>query len=259
MILLGVIQGLTEFFPVSSSGHLVLFQQLFGLKEPQLLADVMLHVGTVLSLGVFLRDELLRLARAFCRLFFHPRTHVSDPEVKLILALVLASIPAALMGYLLSDAFERLFASSSVVGLALILTGFFLLLTRLAKPRSRNLTLHPLIIGVLQAIAIVPGLSRSGLTIGGALFLGWQREDAARFSFLLSIPAILGAAVFQVTKVASLPEAWPALLVGTGVSAASGYLALVLLFGAVSRGRFYVFSYYCFFAGLFALVTTIFL
>jgi undecaprenyl-diphosphatase len=259
IIILGVLQGLTEFFPVSSSGHLVLFQNLFGLKEPQIFADVMLHVGTLLSLVVFLRRDILALARGlwlFCR---NPKKFSSDPRVKMIFALVLASVPTALIGYLFSDFFESLFASLRAVGLALILTGIYLLLTKFTRERKRNLFFHPLIIGILQGAAIVPGFSRSGLTIGGALFLGWKREEAARFSFLLSIPAILGAALFQFHKIDKGSQPWSILLVGTLVSAIFGYLALILLLSVIKGGKFYSFSFYCLIAGLTALTVSFFI
>lgn len=259
IIILGVLQGFTEFFPVSSSGHLVLFQNLFGLKEPQIFADVMLHVGTLLSLIVFLRRELIELARGFWLFCRNPKKFSTDPRIKLIFALVLASIPTALIGYLFSDFFESLFASLKAVGLALIITGIYLFLTKFTKERKRNFFSHPLIIGFLQGAAIVPGFSRSGLTIGGALFLGWKREEAARFSFLLSIPAILGAALFQFHKIDSNLQPWPILLTGAVVSAIFGYLALSLLVSAIQRGRFYSFSFYCFLAGLTALTVSFFI
>jgi undecaprenyl-diphosphatase len=259
IIILGVIQGLTEFFPVSSSGHLVLFQNLFGLKEPQIFADVMLHVGTLLSLLVFLRRDLLELARGFFLFCQHPKKSSSDPRVKMIFALVLASIPTALIGYFFSGFFESLFASLRAVGLALIITGIYLFLTKYVREKNRNFFSHPLIIGFLQGAAIVPGFSRSGLTIGGALFLGWKREEAARFSFLLSIPAILGAALFQFHKIDSGTQPWLILLTGAAVSAVFGYLALTLLVSVIQRGRFFSFSFYCFFAGLTALTVSFFI
>ncbi len=259
IVILGVLQGLTEFFPVSSSGHLVLFQNLFGLKEPQIFADVMLHVGTLISLAVFLRRDILELARGFFLFCQNPQKASSDPRVKMIFALILASIPTALIGYFFSDFFESLFASLKAVGLALIITGLYLYLTKLARERKRNFFSHPLIIGLLQGAAIVPGFSRSGLTIGGALFLGWKREEAARFSFLLSIPAILGAALFQFQKIDSGTQPWSILLAGAAVSAVFGYLALTLLVSVIQRGRFYSFSFYCLFAGLTALTVSFFI
>ncbi len=253
IIFLGIIQGLTEFFPVSSSGHLVLFQNLFGLKEPQIFVDVMLHVGTLISLFVFLRRELLQLFKGLWLFVRNPQRHHSDPRVKRIFALAVASIPTALLGYFFSDFFESLFASLRTVGLALIFTGCYLFLTKWARIKQKNLLLHPFIIGILQGAAIVPGLSRSGLTIGGAMFLGWKRKDAAQFSFLLSIPAICGAAVFQFGKIDTGSQPWPIIITGVVVSAIVGYIALAVLMSVINRGKFFAFSYYCFLAGIAAI------
>jgi len=254
IIILGVVQGLTEFFPVSSSGHLVLFQNLFGLKEPQIFVDVMLHVGTLFSLFVFLRQDLIQLFKGFLLLVKAPRKHFADPRVMRIFALAVASVPTFLMGYFFSDFFESLFASLRTIGLALVFTGCYLFLTKWAKRRRENFVVHPLIIGTLQGAAIVPGFSRSGLTIGGALFLGWKREKAARFSFLLSIPAIGGAAVFQWGQINSASQPWPIIFTGVVVSAVTGYIALALLVSFINRGKFHTFSYYCFVVGITATV-----
>jgi undecaprenyl-diphosphatase len=254
IVLLGIIQGLTEFFPVSSSGHLVLFQNILGMKEPQLFVDVMLHVGTLISLVVFLRKELISLAKGFWVFAKSPKMHYADPRIKVLFALFVASVPTVIIGYFFSDFFESLFASLRKVGLALIVTGGYLFLTKFAREKQRNFFVHPLIIGMLQGAAIVPGFSRSGLTIGGGIFLGWQREEAARFSFLLSIPAILGAALYQFSKIDVGAQSWTLILTGVSVSALFGYLALALLVSVINRGKFYVFSFYCFLAGVIAII-----
>jgi undecaprenyl-diphosphatase len=259
IILLGIIQGLTEFFPVSSSGHLVLFQNLFGLREPQLFVDVMLHLGTVLSLLVFLRKELLSLGRSLLLFIRRPKKGFRDPGMNLLFALALASLPTFFIGYFFSGFFESLFASLRTVGLALVVTGTYLFLTKYAGEKKSRLPFHPFILGILQGAAIVPGLSRSGLTIGGALFLGWKRDQAARFSFLLAIPAIFGAAIFQSTKVDWGTQPWPAVLTGVVVSAVFGYIALSLLLSVVLGGKFHSFSYYCFLAGSTAIVISFFM
>lgn len=250
IILLGVIQGLTEFFPVSSSGHLVFFQNLFGLREPQLFADIMLHLGTLLSLFAFLRREILKLAQSFGNFCLNPKKNISDPNIKLIFFLAVASLPTALIGYFFHDFFESLFASLRLVGIALLITASYLLLTKFAREKRKKGILHPFVIGILQGLAIVPGFSRSGLTIGGALFLGWKRREAAQFSFLLSIPAILGASLFQVQKIDSNTQPWFLLLIGVIVAAFFGFLALTFLVRLINKGKFHSFSYYCFFVGV---------
>ena len=257
IIILGIIQGLTEFFPVSSSGHLVLFQNLFGLKEPQLFVDVMLHMGTLISLFVFLRIELRELVKGFLLFMKSPKKSRTDPQMKLIFALAVASVPTAFIGYVFSDFFESLFASLRTVGLAMVFTGCYLFLTKYAREKPKNFWLHPFIIGILQGAAIVPGFSRSGLTIGGAMFLGWKREEAARFSFLLSIPAICGAALFQLGKIDTSSQPWSVIIVGVVVSAVFGYTALALLVSVINKGKFYAFSFYCFVAGIAAVAFSI--
>jgi len=245
IILLGIIQGITEFFPISSSGHLVLMQNLLGLKEPQLLVDVMLHLGTVISLLFFLRKEIKEIFISFLRFCKKPSLKTKDPDILLVFSLLLASIPTFLIGYFFSSTFESLFESPKAVCVALFGTALFLFFTQFAKLKKPNYFLHPLIIGVLQGAAIVPGFSRSGLTIGGALFLGWKRKKATQFSFLLSIPAILGASLFQLQKSVISTQPWGIIITGVLTAAVAGYASLVLLVKIVNRGKFYLFSFYC--------------
>jgi len=254
LILFGIIQGLTEFFPVSSSGHLVLFQNLFGFEEPQIFVYAMLHFGTLLSLLVFLRRDLHSLILSAVKAVRHPRQALRDPGFKLIVMLSAASIPTFLIGYFFSNFFESLFESLSSVGIALLGTSAFLFWTKRPRDRKPPLLWHALIIGLLQGAAIVPGFSRSGLTIGGALLLGWDKSYSARFSFLLSIPAILGAALYQLHRIDLGFQSWPALAAGTLIAALVGYAALRYLTSLTIRGHFYIFAYYCAAAGIVALV-----
>ena len=253
-----MIQGLTEFFPVSSSGHLVLFQNLFGLREPQLLTDIMLHLGTLVSLLGFLRRELVELAQSWGRFCLNPKKNIKDPKIRLLFFLFLASLPIAFMGYFLYDFIESLFGSLRAVGIALLLTGSFLLLTRLAREKEKSNISHPLLIGILQGFALVPGFSRSGFTIGGALLLGWKRKEAAQFSFLLSIPAILGATFFQLQNAEASSQSWYLLLTGVIMAAVFGFIALTFLVKLIMKGKFSSFSYYCFFIGFIALLASFF-
>jgi undecaprenyl-diphosphatase len=191
-IVLGVVQGLTEFLPVSSSGHLVLLQKVFGIQEPALLFDTMLHIGTLLAVFVVLRHDILAILR-----------HIIQPLTGF---LILATIPAVVTALVFEDHIEAAFQSGRFLGFSFLLTSALLviaeLLSRRTKKTARDMNaLDAIIIGVLQAVAIIPGVSRSGATISGALSRGLDRDFAARFSFLLSIPAILGALVFQLKDI----------------------------------------------------------
>ncbi|GAB6393655.1 MAG: undecaprenyl-diphosphatase [Treponematales bacterium] len=191
-VILGAAQGLTEFLPVSSSGHLVLLQKIFGISESALLFDTMVHAGTLAAVFAVLRRDILALLRR--------------PLQPLTGYLALATIPAVIAALLFKDAIESAFASGAFLGFAFLLTGALLLaaeaLSRRRPARGAMNGIDALVIGLLQAIAIIPGVSRSGATLSGALSRGLDRNFAARFSFLLSIPAILGALVLQVKDMA---------------------------------------------------------
>jgi undecaprenyl-diphosphatase len=265
ILILGLVQGLCEFLPVSSSGHLVLAQAFLGLREPEVLLDLVLHLGTLLAVLVFYRQSLAALAR---ELRFIPSAILGGrlvplwrgrPDFRLGLLIVLGSVPTAAIGLLAHRPLEALFGSVRAVGLALLATALVLVLTRLRRtPGLRTVRLmtaaDALIIGTVQGLAIAPGLSRSGLTIACALLLGLDRELAARYSFLLSIPAILGGLALSLAQgqASSLPP-W-LLLAGLAVSAVTGYLSLRLLAYIVDRGRLPLFAPWCLLVGLAALL-----
>jgi len=255
-IILGVVQGLTEFLPVSSSGHLTIAEALFHLESPDanLTLDICLHLGTLLAVVWFLRAALL------------PYITVAgwkDAGRRRVAFLVFAaSIPTAIIGLSLKDTFEKMFASPSLVCLFLAVTGVLLLLAdsrkaMVSQPVLSELPLwKALLIGLFQGIAITPGISRSGSTIAGGMLLGIPGVEAARFSFLLSIPAVGGAALLQARKImkAGLPAdfAPSELMVGFLTSAAVGLLALKLLQFVLERQKLSVFAYYLFAASIIA-------
>jgi undecaprenyl-diphosphatase len=256
-VTLGVVQGLTEFLPVSSSGHLVIFQHLFGLREPELLFDISVHIGTLAAVvAVFYRD-IATLAAAVFRLPAMARAAggvkplvAGSEAVRLIVMIVAGSVPTALIGVYFAGIAEQLFGSIRLVGIALAVTGTFLWFTRKCPVRGRTMTgmrlRDALIIGIMQGLAIIPGISRSGATISAALYLGIDRELAGRFSFLLSIPAILGALVLSINGEAfqtTLPVGH--IIAGSLSAALIGYLALRILMVMVKGGRMYRFAPYC--------------
>jgi len=193
-VILGIVQGLTEFLPVSSSGHLVLLQKIFNINEPGLFFDTMLHAGTLTAVFIVLWKDIWSL--------------ICKPIQKLTLFLIIATIPAVITALLFKDKIEEIFKTANLLGICFLITTCFLITAELISRRktvnNEQLTINKemswidaLFIGIMQAIAILPGISRSGATISGALFRKLDRDFAARFSFLLSIPAILGALALQ--------------------------------------------------------------
>lgn len=259
--ILGLVQGLTEFLPISSSGHLVILQHLMGFKKPMLFFDIMLHLGTLGAvIAVFWQDlkkigqeEILPLLKGFCN---NPGLLSALSRARMTLLIMLATIPTGLIGYLFKEPLESLFASTYAVGFALCFTGTLLWFTKYCKKKDATLkTYQALLIGLAQGIAITPGISRSGTTIATGLFLGLSGELAARFSFLLSIPAILGAVSLELSS-STISTHTPFLptLLGTLTAALMGYLALRYLLKVISHGKLYHFSYYCWLLGALALV-----
>jgi undecaprenyl-diphosphatase len=255
---LGAIQGLTEFLPVSSSGHLVLVQELlegdfFAAGEEELFA-VVLHLGTLVPILWFYRRDIgqsLASLRPDAELggLGLWRWLQADPHRWLCVLVVVGTIPTGIIGIGLHDTFTRLFQSPTAVCFAMFVTGGLLLATRFvseARTGSASLVLwSALLIGVVQGCAITPGISRSGSTIAVALFLGIARGEAARFSFLLSVPAILGAMVLQAKDGLPLDAiAWLPMGVGFLAAVVVGYFSLVLLVALVSRGRLHHFAWY---------------
>ncbi len=242
-VILGVIQGLTEFLPVSSSGHLLVFRKLLGLSEAGLFLDTMLHFGTLLAvIAVFWRDILDMIKKPFSHL---------------TLLVIVGTIPTAIIGLFFKDFFEELAVSGVTVGWEFLATGFIIWLADRVKDKGRKEIRDisfgdTLIVGTLQGVAILPAISRSGLTIGGALFQGIHRKTAARFSFLLSIPAIMGAVVIQSAdllggKAEAIGTA--PLIIGTIVSAVTGYIAVKWMLNVIQRGSLRGFAYYVWILG----------
>ena len=264
-VVLGIVQGLTEFLPVSSSGHLVLVQHLLGITSPQLLFDVVVHLGTLLAVLAAVRQEVLAVLRGVAA---WPRLLAAGPtdagtarEGRLAAWVLVGTLPAAAVGLLLADRIEALFASVRAVGVALLVTAGLLALAERAGSRSAGLwEVGPgraLLIGLAQAVAVVPGISRSGSTLAAGMLAGVEREAAARFSFLLAVPAIAGAGLLAGLKGATGALAAPgagALAAGFVAAAASGYLAIHLLLATLRRGALRWFALYVTAVGLLAIL-----
>jgi len=264
-ILLGVIQGLTEFLPVSSSGHLVLFQKIFGIEEPVLLFDIMLHVGTLVAVFAVLWKDVWAILRK-----------LNQP---LTAYLIIATIPTVIAAFAFRSPLEKLFETGQFLGVCFLITSALLagaeLLSGRAAKNGNNASarlkkagemnwLDALVVGIMQAIAIVPGVSRSGATLSGALSRKLDRDFAARFSFLLSIPAILGAAVFQLKDLVKGGETaagtasggigMAAMIVGTITAAVVGFFAVRLMLKIVREKSLWGFAIYTGVLGILVLV-----
>ncbi len=253
-----MIQGLTEFLPVSSSGHLVFFQSFLGLKESPLFFDVMLHVSTLLAVLLFFRKDVLKVLRGGIAIV--KRREGYQEEKLLLFWIVLACLPTGLIGLLFRDWFEMLFSKPKMVGIMFFITGVGLWLIRWSTQKGRALNemgwRDAFLIGVAQGMAIIPGISRSGATISTALLRGLDRELSGRFSFLISVPAILGAMCLEWKKIGSSPE-WPIILIGMGAALGTGLLSLTFLMKVIRIGKISHFSYYCFGMGGLTLFLTL--
>ncbi len=271
-IFLGILQGLTEFLPVSSSGHLVLAQQYLGLKEPLVFFDVMLHVGTLAAIVVAYRGAIGRLVvgglSTLGKTEFYRKpiaTLNTSDELRFIWLILLGSIPTGIIAVLFKTQLESFFDKVLIVSIMLILTGIILQLPRLRpentdganSSNSEVKTWHAPLIGIAQGCAITPGISRSGTTISLALFLGIPAKTAAEYSFILSIPAILGAVALKISDIENTEI--PLYIVGAGMltSFIVGYIALRFLLAVLNRGKFSLFSYYCIALGIVSLLVAL--
>ncbi len=228
-LLLGALQGLTEWLPVSSSGHLALAEHYFGVEAP-VSFNVMLHFGTLLAVTAFFRRDLREIAG----------------DKKLLAGLAVALVPTALIGLAFKPFFESLFSSPPAIAFALLVTAAFLVLSEKLRPVKLPFFTSAFLVGAAQGFAVAPGLSRSGATIGAGLLSGVSREKAARFSFLLAVPAIAGATLLEGVKAFSFVglDAF-AVLAGVAAAAVTGYLSIGVLLGAVKKKRFSWFAAYC--------------
>lgn len=246
-IILGIIQGITEFIPVSSSAHLVITQYLLGLKEPQIFFDILLHLGTLLAVIIYFYRDILDIIKSL--------VHPKEEGFRFFVLLIIGTIPTAILGFLLKEYFKKLFSSPIYSGIFLLVTGTILFLTRFAhKPRKLDIRafsfIDAIIIGFSQVLAIAPGISRSGITISTGIFRGIDRRLCGRYSLLLSIPAIIGALISEIfdVKIEGL-ESLNYMFFGFITSFIIGYIAIKILIKVLESAKLHIFSYYCWFVG----------
>src|SRR6056297_22426 len=237
---LGIVQGLTEFLPISSSGHLVIIQKLFAVKENQLLISVLLHFGTLIPVIIIFRKDIIEILK------------LKEEKRHFIFLIIIASLPTALIGIFFEDFFEKLFSSTISTAFMLIITGFILLIgDKLAdydKDISRFKWFNALLVGLAQGFAIIPGISRSGSTIVASLIQGLKKEEAARFSFILSIPVIGGVGLLKVSQAVNNGVDnfnITAMLSGVLGAIIAGYIAIRYFLFILKNKKLIYFSYYC--------------
>lgn len=242
--LLALLQGVAEFLPISSSGHLVLGKALLGVEAKGLRLDIFLHVGTLLSIAVFYWRVIRRI--------------LVEVDWRYALKVIVSAVPAGVVGILFKDDLESLFSSPTAVGWALVFTGAVLLVTRLLPKGGRDVSfLRAFLMGLAQAVAITPGVSRSGMTIAAARATGVESAKCAEFSFLMSIPPIAGAALLEIKDAleaapaeVSAEPSWGLVLYGSALAAVVGYFSLAVLLKTLKGGRFWLFGPYCIVAGV---------
>ncbi len=271
-IILGIVQGVTEFAPVSSSAHLVLVPWALGWPNPGVAFDAILHWGTLTAVLVYFWRDWLRIIKGFVRSLTargpwstRPGGRLADSNSRLAWWIIIGTIPAMVLGLAFKDFFESLFSSPASVGALLLVTALILVLGeqagRRVRDRVRDLDrmnlVDTLLVGLAQAAAIAPGISRSGATISTGLARGLKRDDAARFSFLLGAPIILGAGLLPLLDLiqsGGLSQELPALLVGFLAAALAGYFCIKFLLSYLRHGNLYVFAAYCAVIGAAALL-----
>ena len=271
-LILGIVQGLGEFLPISSSGHLAVIQYFFGIEgESVLLFAVMLHLGTLISVFIIYWHDIVKLVKELIAvikdIFTGKGLRINhNPVRRLGFMIIVATIPTALIGLFLNDVFAGLYLSLIAVGIGFLVTGTILFIAeKMGKNEKKVWGMkfrHAVFIGIMQGIAICPGVSRSGSTLFGGLMSGLDRNFALRFAFLISIPSILGSVILEFPPAisAGLPEGiWGPVIVGTVVSAISGFIAIKAMLKIVAGKRLTVFSWYTWVLGAAVLSYAIFI
>jgi len=242
---LGALQGVTEFLPVSSSGHIAIGALLFGIHDPPLSLSIVLHAGTLLATLFLFRADVARLLADFTKGITRPREWLATESGQMSAGVVLASIPTAVIGLLLKDSVEAWQSVPWIVGVCLLVSAALVLTTRRGGGDRAVLPLAAaLLVGIAQGIAVLPGISRSGTTIAVAMMLGMTGAAAFRFSFLLSLPAVLGAVLLELSKDGALASVGLPVWIGGAVATLVGVISLVFLRRLVDQGRFWAFALY---------------
>lgn len=267
-IILGAVQGLSEFLPISSSGHLALIPHLLGV-ETGLAFDTVLHIGTLIAIFTFFWKDIVNLIKGFILSIIDLSEGIDKfkeglntiAEKRFAWLIIIGTIPTGIIGILFKDAVETVLRGTIFIGFFLIVTGIILYYSE--RHSSGNITAKDMsfkkaaIVGICQGLAVLPGISRSGSTIASGLCLGLEREYAARYSFLLSVPAVIAAGVLQIKDIANIDASMTVLLAGFLSSVIFGYLAIKLLMKMIKGWSLDIFAYYCWIVGILTLVLSV--
>lgn len=279
-IIMGIVQGVAEFLPISSSGHLAIFKHILGIKDPSLLFDVMLHFGTLVAIFIafwkdikelivegfgIIGDFIINLFRFIKNIFSGKKIGykkiVNSPYRRFVMLIIVSTIPTGIMGILFKDAIEQFSTTLLLPGIFLLCTGVILLIADNVKTGIKNEETAGYkeagIIGIAQGVATLPGISRSGTTITACLLCGFKKEFAVKYSFIMSIPAVLGAVVLEIKDAFSMNIEGLQMVnygVGTVISAVVGYICIKTMLVIVKGKKFKYFAYYCFLIGIIAVI-----
>ncbi len=253
-IILGIVQGLTEFLPVSSSGHLVIFQKLLKFNDPGVLFEIAVHLGTLVAVIIYFRKDIWEIILSVFNWKKDAPENIKYAH-HLLFHLIIASVITAIIGFAFKDTLESLFQNTVLVGFMLIVTGGFLFASDKIRNTTRKQMSVPssLFVGLAQSIAIIPGISRSGATITAGIFTGRTRDLATRFSFLLSIPAILGATLLKLKDLQDAVSSGSMgmnFILGAFFAAIVGYFAITILIKMIKQAKLFYFSIYCWIIGI---------
>jgi len=244
-IIIGTIQGLTEFLPVSSSAHLVFIQKLLGWNEPELFFDIILHCGTLFSVIIFFYKDIIKLFK----------------DIRTIILLLVATIPTGLIGILMSDYIDKYFASEIYPAIFLLITGLLLYLTKYVPKNTKQISNFSIsdvvLVGIAQGISVLPGISRSGSTLSTGILLGWDRADTIKFIFLLSIPSISGATILKFRSISISDININCYVIGFIIAFITGLLSIKILVKCIQNMKLHFFSYYCWLLGISVIIISI--
>ena len=254
-IILGIVQGLTEFLPISSSAHLVIAEKLLGFDEKGIFFEILVHCATLLSVCFYFSKKIKLLCFSFLGMFIKNYRLQYYDNKGILWGILVGTIPTAIIGYYFKDCIDEIFSNVTLVGYALIITSIFLLISDYFKPKGKVSSLKALIIGIFQGMAVIPGISRSGLTISTSIMLDIKRGEAAEFSFLLSIPSIIGAIILKYSDINIISVTdLKYYIISAIIAFFIGLISIYIVINVVKYANFKFFALYCLIMGIYTII-----